>query len=178
MVLPLCLENFRSLLTQPCLGSTSFLSSSWVLRTTTPNRSEKSPQTTLFCVGVVLGVLYAVRAISSSFQSTKTSYVCLSGLARAHDVIYDVVPGTDSNNGASPSPATASHSRRKSGSIGMRISMRRRGEHGHVPRLLSPFTGPYVDLNGLYHRGLVKALGAATVGPQSRKQTFLPRAED
>jgi hypothetical protein len=65
----------RSLLTQPCPGSTSFLSSPCVLppRTTTPNRSENFPQTTLFFVGIVLGVLYAARAISSSFQSTKAS---------------------------------------------------------------------------------------------------------
>ena len=38
----------------------------------------------------------------------------------------------------------------------------------------SPFTEPYVDLNGLYRRGFVRVLGAATVGSEPHKHASLP----
>jgi len=87
--------------------------------------------TTLFFVGIVLGVLYAARAISSSFQSTKAS-LQQRGITLSRD--------------------------------GVSLKTEKRFDRD-----------AYLDAT---QRGLVKALGAATVGPQSRKQTFLPRAED
>ena len=98
-------------------------------------------------------------------------------------------PRTDSNNGASPSHKTASRPRQRDALIGLRTSMRRRCERMScfyfslfLSLSSSPFSSPphpsftelYIDLNELYHRGLVRVLSAAMVGPKLRKHVFPP----
>ncbi|KAI9462113.1 hypothetical protein HD554DRAFT_2223169 [Boletus coccyginus] len=91
----------------------------------------ESPQTTLFFVGIVLGVLYAGHAISSRFQSTKASL---------------------EERGITLSRG------------GVSLKTEKRFDRD-----------AYLDAT---QRGLVKALGAATVGSESHKQTLLPHTED
>ncbi|KAF8550795.1 hypothetical protein OG21DRAFT_1487498 [Imleria badia] len=87
--------------------------------------------TTLFFVGVVLGVLYASQAFSSSVQSTKASLE-QRGITLSRD--------------------------------GVSLKTQKRFDRE-----------AYLDAT---QRGLVKALGAATVGPESHKQAVLPPAAE